>query len=424
MSPATEARRRSVRQPVRPHRLCTQLLELGDAITLHRRTGSFAEATFPALWLIGWTVGCVFLLIVALSGERFLWLFGVPFWAAWFFVAAYLVDLVFGRETLMVNRDGVFYERRTVVCWRRRLVTREDIAAVGRFRRVVDEESGRTVCGLRVETAGEPIDFGSGLPEDELRYLRYRTRRTLRLPTRRRNVPASERSGASVASGASGAATDWPTPPYRYEPGVEPPHLPDDSPLTIDELGDELTIRAPGRWRITSIGGLAFFNLFWNGIVSVFLVQVFNPDTGPLRIGLALFLVPFVVIGLGMFIALVIALLGPAVVKVWRLDRSALRHQWVVAGLTVWSRHDALGAIDAVQVDRRERSATWLGQLRRGNRFSSQTEKAPDGYVVGLIDRGGAVVGELMGLTHGEARWLADRAHRHLRLQRSTSLLP
>lgn len=40
--------------------------------------------------------------------------------------------------------------------------------------------------------------------------------------------------------------------------------------------------------------------LFWNGIVSVFVVQVVSTDSGIFRWGLAVFLIPFVIVGLGL----------------------------------------------------------------------------------------------------------------------------
>lgn len=63
---------------------------------------------------------------------------------------------------------------------------------------------------------------------------------------------------------------------------------------------------APGKGRVAKAAGLLFVTLFWNGIVSVFLYHLF----GEWRAGshswfLAVFLVPFVLIGLGIIAAFI-----------------------------------------------------------------------------------------------------------------------
>lgn len=59
---------------------------------------------------------------------------------------------------------------------------------------------------------------------------------------------------------------------------------------------------APGKGRLAKAGGLLFITLFWNGIVSVFLYHVVGGwRTGHHSWLMTLFLVPFVLVGLGIF---------------------------------------------------------------------------------------------------------------------------
>jgi hypothetical protein len=61
----------------------------------------------------------------------------------------------------------------------------------------------------------------------------------------------------------------------------------------------------PGTSRGAEIAGLVFFNLFWNGIVSVFLVTALLGHWGGMAVCLFLFLIPFVAIGAWMFLHLI-----------------------------------------------------------------------------------------------------------------------
>ena len=78
--------------------------------------------------------------------------------------------------------------------------------------------------------------------------------------------------------------------------------------------GGPVTLK-PRATRAATFGFLLFFSLFWNGIVSVFLVQLFNRPSG-FEILMGLFLIPFVLVGLGMIGATIyhfLAMFGPKV---------------------------------------------------------------------------------------------------------------
>ncbi len=102
-----------------------------------------------------------------------------------------------------------------------------------------------------------------------------------------------------------------------------------------------------GRFSLAGLLGALFINLFWNGIVSVFLMALFGfgPE-GPQQFGIGwwgmfLFLIPFEAIGLVMVVALFAVLLEPVHWTTWRFNRDeiALRDSWLGIGRT--RRYDA-----------------------------------------------------------------------------------
>lgn len=70
-------------------------------------------------------------------------------------------------------------------------------------------------------------------------------------------------------------------------------------------------ILKPAAGRIGSLIGVIFFCLFWNGIVSIFLMQAINGfKNGRSEWFLAIFLIPFVLVGIGSMVAVVYCFLG------------------------------------------------------------------------------------------------------------------
>lgn len=68
------------------------------------------------IWETGWTFGCVMLILQAIAkNELPLWLFAFVFILTWFFVLGVLLNLLFGRQTGKLDRDGFFFHRR-IIC--------------------------------------------------------------------------------------------------------------------------------------------------------------------------------------------------------------------------------------------------------------------------------------------------------------------
>ncbi len=92
------------------------------------------------------------------------------------------------------------------------------------------------------------------------------------------------------------------------------------------QAADERLLLRPGKQRLAYAAGILVFALFWNGIISVFLVQLFDGyRSGDPDVCLSLFMVPFVLVGAGLvffWLRKVMLLFAPVIEL--ELDRSAI----------------------------------------------------------------------------------------------------
>jgi hypothetical protein len=169
---------------------------------------------------------------------------------------------------------------------------------------------------------------------------------------------------------------------------------------SVEEWGNEIIVRASLRSFATFCGAL-FAALFWNGIVSVFLLLVFaslyNQFIGPLPawfpapdmkdpmpLGLALFLcvflTPFVAIGCLLLGAVVMTLGGRVEARVgdtqasvatgigpvvWRQRFDPSRVRIVKIGLTAWKTNDQSSPLIQIDADRSIKFGSMLSDERR-----------------------------------------------------------
>ena len=179
--------------------------------------------------------------------------------------------------------------------------------------------------------------------------------------------------------------------------------------------GMGLVFSRRGRCSWSMLGGVLFINLFWNGIVSVFLVGVFNPGAmggeslGTVgRVAMGVFLVPFVGIGITMLGGLLACLAAPFSTEWARFGRRELRAGWTIVGLP-WARRYDLSGVVGVEVNRDGRARRLQRNqidvrrpLRMGETVEGPVRK------VALVDANGRRVFEMDGLTVGEADWWAQ----------------
>lgn len=130
---------------------------------------------------------------------------------------------------------------------------------------------------------------------------------------------------ASALSGSSSA------------PSSEGMPISNSVPHETGETNEPLVIQPKmGRWM--GLVGILFICCFWNGIVSVFLFSMFGDRNGP-PIFMVLFLTPFVLIGIGLMVAVVYTFLGlfnPKPVLVcsdrWLYAGSEFELSWMMQG--------------------------------------------------------------------------------------------
>ncbi len=168
---------------------------------------------------------------------------------------------------------------------------------------------------------------------------------------------------------------------------------------TVVDAGREILVRASLRSVVGFFGSL-FVCLFWNGIVSVFVLIAVSglysnlvgplpewfpsPDDGDMPLGMTLFLcifmIPFVVIGLGMVGALFMNLAGRVEVKIgedeasvftgigpigWRRRFDPSQVHGVKLGYAKWESNGSHNELIVIDADRTVKFGTMLRDGRR-----------------------------------------------------------
>lgn len=384
---------------IKPRELKTSLVEEGDTLTA-TFSPSAAGGCFLTFWLIGWSVGCVFLASeVVLRPRLLMLLLGIPFWAAWVFVAAIVLKTFFGRRRLSLSPDGIVIEDRVLRSASVRRIPLAEIVDI----RDTEIASGDDGPQRRIEVValGENLLVDPRVDGVEHRWLVHRLTGHLEELRRKTGEPAPLAEDREDCR------------------GVSPP-----SDSRWDEFREDggLVFEERGRLDLSTVGGLLFVNLFWNGIVSVFLcllvgkaagVELGNPqqpDEMPPQMwwGLCLFLLPFEAVGLAMMAALVVALLEPLRVTRWRFTdlgaECSLRYLSV--GRT-WTYGN--GPIERLSI------VTENGWWRRSWRPTSESGGTRGKcFDLLVVDRDGAEICRVKDLTCGNALWMKGRLQEEL----------
>jgi hypothetical protein len=396
--------------PARPRRLTVEFYEESDALVIHKKRGG-GPWPFLLLWLIGWTVGCVFLLVNVLRDPNLGNLaIGLPFWASWLFVACLMIWTMFGKETFLLSRDEAAFRRTTLVRLSSRVVPREEIQTF-RECRSSHTENDRYLWGIEMLTLGKPVRFAFRLPDLERAWLIHRLNQFLTKspPSQERLVVQSAvtlshhtSTGDYSVAGKTHVATEV----LAFETTLAEP--PTDRNWHVTDDPDTFEFRQRGRLNIGPLAVLLCINAFWNGIVSVFVMVLFglmpgnNAPQGGEWWGLLVFLIPFEVIGLGMFAALVITMLEPWRTTTWRFEseRIVSRLRWPVFSYTrTW---------DVIRLDRlelRRRNSNDSRGLRFSKATTDTTAETP--FELALVSGENVDLCEIDDLTEGEARWMA-----------------
>jgi hypothetical protein len=188
------------------------------------------------------------------------------------------------------------------------------------------------------------------------------------------------------------------------EPSVSPVTQPTDTSVWVEHHVHGLRVTRRGRWSLATIGWGLFICLFWNGLVGVFVFQlVFLDMHWGMRVYMAVFLIPFEVIGLIFLWSLLVALAGPLARERWTLDRESARRQWSLGPLC-WSRQWSMREITGLELTR----AT-VNDIVFTSPIQGSEEISRQGWNLAFVDAQRQEKFRITGLTTGEAKWIADR---------------
>ena len=394
-------------EPARPRKLKAQYEVVGDRLRVYRRRRQWAASAFLALWLTGWTVGCVVLAVIVIQQrEAFMLMFAVPFWTSWVFVATMLVGQLLSFEEFELDRDGARHRTQALIPLSRRELPLWELrdVEVATWQHSDNSESPSEV-GLVFRTWGRPLRAFAGLPEAELRWLADQLTKVLDVVRSAAPDSAMQRVLAALT------LDKFPQVVALHDFEIVPPS---DCQWTLAQDFNALEIVSRGRWSWSAVLGLLFINCFWNGIVGVFIAVAsgFAPGApqGWARVGLCVFLTPFVAIGLLMFCGLVTAIAEPLRRSTWRFTPLGIEAEvrWQTLGRRWFYPCEGLDRIELDEIDSIQ---------RRGLRKMLQPIKslATDDclYRLSFIGRDNVEVCEITSLTEGEARWIADQVLRN-----------
>jgi hypothetical protein len=332
-----------------------------------------------------------------LSDPRFFsFLAAAPFLASWFFVVAVLVWMLFGVERVRLGLAGLEYRLSALVTLTRRLVPRAELKKVRAgmaVRLEGDAERGEKPC-LTFETLGRPIKFACGIGEEEQRWLVERLNEYLDALG---PEGAPSRKDADHSDGIRKDCGDI------LRPAAEPAEPPSDTRIALLRHPDTIEFVWRGRWSAASIAATTLINLFWNGIVGLFICkQLENVNWF-----LFFFMIPHEIIGIcfcGVWLATLIA---PA----WRLrwtfhEREARRRLSVSDEDAVvcnigWCKRYQFRPPLRIALQRREK------QGESGSLWGLLSH--PDGeYTLSFLGEGDKELLAINRLGEGDARWMAD----------------
>jgi hypothetical protein len=199
------------------------------------------------------------------------------------------------------------------------------------------------------------------------------------------------------------ALVDWPlaqdssadTDVLVFQPSRDRCLQPSDSRWKLQRDRRSLDFTCRGRWSLAAIAMLMFLNLFWNGIVGVFIVQLVKD----FEWFLALFLLPFEAIGLGLLMGLLYACTAPLWGVTYCLQFGHLeRRLWgpLYGSTRTW----AFDELDHVEISRPgfDHNLVEIPPKRFGT----------GDYRLRLLDVADRRRGTIDGLTRGESLWIAD----------------
>lgn len=387
-------------RPTRPESMSVDYYEEPDALAIHKKRGGGAPGLLT-LWFLGWSVACVAIGVAVVNKPSLATVaFALPFWSAWFLVGGLLVWMYFGKETILVRRDKAFYHKKAWITLSSRVIPREEIQGFREYRSSYTE-NGRHVWSIEMVTRGAPLRFASRLPDQERVWLIDQLNRFLGT-----SPPEPDYSEPSPTFAAGDASRSLSAETLTRENTLDEPAT--DSTWALVNNISSLSFEQRGRFSLSTVGVMLFLNLFWNGIVSVFVLVLFGfmPDAKPPEglawVGMFVFLLPFELIGLAFFLGLFFSILEPV-----RRTEILLEHDHI-AKRTCYPLYCHTKRWDVRQLSRLE--------LRRHSRLAAERERrhgktarrtpVPNQFDLAFVLPENADLCTLGPISEHEARWM------------------
>lgn len=403
----------------KPKHLGIWLEQNDDEIHYVYKPKQWGVAGFLLFWLTGWTFACMFLIWkVVTDPQPISFLFAVPFWASWFLVAAILCGLLFYREEFWLNQSGAKLKATILGCnWKDRTVPLEEIVSF----EVLDVafDSDNKSLQIVMTAVGQPLHLAGELDPSE----QARLAQTLAKHHQKLRNPAGLESGQSIEQIHGGdqeliATENAKSLVLELRPPAETVvSAPSDTNWKRSDDFDSITFASRGRLSLVGIGLMLFLNLFWNGIVGVFVAQLFGVEfekgQQAMKTGewwpLFLFLIPFELVGAGLVLTLLAVIMEPARRSRWRLWRDSIEYRVTWFGIGPRWRY-AISELDRLELRKTPELSTEPGK-NKGLQFKVQrkgTDAEAYDYSLALIGSDGQDLCQINMLALGEACWFAD----------------
>jgi len=276
---------------------------------------------FMSVWMTGWTAGCAALTVGLIGKFSFLLLlFAMPFYVGWFAGAAVLLATFSPGSRVTAERTALHINKVPLLPLLRRQIPFKEISRL----HIQNNDDYHT---LVVESSGKDADLFSSSKKKDLEAVRDFL--VLHIPTlhqSKEEVPDKvQRPDVARHRTTRPEETQW-----KFESGLS---------------GET---RLVNRGSFETVSALCFLGvcLFWNGIVSMFVVQAFNKAlAGNIDWFEVFFLVPFVLIGIGILLFTLLVWFDPFRHFEYTFSQRKIssRHSYFGIGISkVWNLAGAL----------------------------------------------------------------------------------
>lgn len=380
------------KQPEQPQKLRTKVSRTSDELTIVYSFRSFGVGMFLLFFLCFWSLGCILLIYKVIENpEVMLILFGSVFWVSWIFVFVFMIASIFGCDYLRVDRDSLTYINRVIFVMNRRRIPLSELRRISVEYRKQNSDDSPTIPLIVIENLGSPINVCSGVPIDELEWLVSELTEATGLGDR---IEAPDELFQLQGKG--------------FESMLSIVEKPSECTWQMRQDFDGLVFSQRGTFSFLGLLVILFIVIFWNGIVSVFLLKLFGFDGKPPRglewIWQALFLVPFVLVGLLFVFLLFLAIIEPLRVTTWTFTANSIDCAWRWLGIGPRWHYD----VDQLH------SVTIEKSKRRNQKKDEESDEGPLHYCIVFHADESTEICKFDSLTEGEARWIAENARRVL----------